>query len=150
MRRLLAGGALLALVAGACGSTPAVAGRAISLEMSEFAFHPKEIRVRSGELVTFVLKNKGNEPHEVMAGRGAIQHSGGYTEDLFSGVDVQVRGNTKPDHTHDSGFMVVAGKGATAYLTFTVPPRLGTYELGCFQPGHYAAGMIGKLVIEQP
>jgi uncharacterized cupredoxin-like copper-binding protein len=115
--------------------------------MTEFAFHPKEIRVRPGELVTLVLKNKGNERHEVMAGRGAIQHSGGYSEDLLAGIELRVSGALRADHSH-GGVMVLVAKGGTAHATFTVPDRPGEYEMGCFEPGHYLAGMVGRLVIE--
>ena len=30
----------------------------------------------------------------------------------------------------------------------TVPDRTGPYEIGCLEPGHYLAGMVGKIVIE--
>jgi len=149
VRALVASGALLALVAGACSTTPEVPGRAVSVEMTDFAFQPRELRLRSGDLVTLVLKNKGTVAHEIMAGSGEIQHDGGYATDLFGQVDVRVSGGAKPDHVHaKGGFMVVVGKGTTAHATFTVPARPGVYEIGCFQPGHYLAGMVGRLVIE--
>lgn len=147
MRALLVAGLLLALVAGACASTPAALGRLVRVEMTDFAFAPKEIRVKAGELVAFELSNKGVVQHELMAGSGEILHAGGYTEDLFKGLDVRMSGEMPKEHGH-GGFSVMVDKGRTARATFTVPARPGTYEIACFEPGHYASGMVGKLVIE--
>lgn len=147
MRIAIALAAAAALVAAACAAEPAPPGRAVRLVMSDFAFTPKELALRQGELVTIEMPNRGAVDHEIMAGKGEIRHEGGYTEDLFAGVDVTLRGNEKPDHSH-GGFMVLVGKGKTARMTFVVPSRPGTYEMGCFQPGHYLAGMVGRIVIE--
>lgn len=149
MRRPLAVGALLLLVAGACGSAQPAPGRLVRIEMTDFAFAPKEIRVKAGEIVTLELPNKGVVAHELMAGRGEILHAGGYAEDLFTGLEVAVSGQLKKDHGH-GGFSVMVDPGKTARATFTVPAKPGTYEIACFEPGHYASGMVGKLVIEQP
>jgi uncharacterized cupredoxin-like copper-binding protein len=138
---LLAGGITVA----ACA--PAPPGRAVQIEMTDFAFTPREVTLRSGEVVTLVLKNKGTVPHEIMAGGGEIQHAGGYANDLFAGTDLRVSGDMRPDHQH-GGVMILVDRGRTAYATFTVPYRRGVYELGCFEPGHYLAGMFGRLVIE--
>lgn len=147
MRGLLTAGTLLALVAGACSTTPSVPGRAVEIEMTDFAFAPRNVTLRSGELVTLVLKNKGTVPHEIMAGSGEIQHSGGYADDLLAKVELRVSGAMRPDHSHE-GAMVLVARGTAAMVTFTVPRRPGTYEMACFEPGHYLAGMVGKLVIE--
>lgn len=147
MRALLISGTLLGLVAGACASAPAAPGRLVKIEMTDFAFAPKEIRVKAGELVTFELPNKGVVAHEIMAGRGEILHAGGYAEDLFTGLDVKMSGQLQKDHGH-GGFSVMVDKGKTARATFTVPARPGTYEIACFEPGHYASGMVGRLIIE--
>lgn len=39
-----------------------------------------------------------------------------------------------------------AAAGATSRMEVTLAP--GTYELGCFEPGHYEGGMFRTLVVE--
>ena len=140
---LVASGLLLA----ACASEPPAPGRLVKIEMTEFAFHPKEVRLKAGEIVTLQLANKGTMPHEIMAGRGEIQHSGGYADDVFEGVDIAITGELRPDHSH-GGVMVLVDARRTARATFIVPDCPGVYEMGCFEPGHYLSGMVGRIVIE--
>lgn len=40
------------------------------------------------------------------------------------------------------------GDGETDSITFTVPDEPGEYEFICTFPGHYTAGMVGKLIVE--
>lgn len=40
------------------------------------------------------------------------------------------------------------GGGKTLEITFTVPDEPGTYPYVCTFPGHYAAGMVGDLIVE--
>lgn len=141
--------ALLMTAAIGASCAPALPGRPVPVEMTDFAFAPRDLVLRPGEVVTLVLKNKGAVPHELMVGRGAIQHSGGYAEDLLGGVELRTSGLMKPDHTH-GGSVILVDKGMTAQVTFTVPARPGVYEMGCFEPGHYAAGMLGRLTVTAP
>lgn len=47
-------------------------------------------------------------------------------------------------HAHD-GFMVLLQPGETVRLSFDVPAEAGEWETGCFEPGHYEAGMAGSV-----
>ncbi|MEK7861031.1 MAG: hypothetical protein AAB284_06730 [Chloroflexota bacterium] len=148
MRRSL--GALLAalVVASACAADGGASdAKVVQLVMTEFAFAPSPLVLGAGDRVALKLVNRGSVVHELMAGTGAIQHDGGYTDDLFAGVDMTIRGDVGPAHSHGAFGVNVKAKG-TVTLTFTVPDRTGTYEIGCFEPGHYLAGMVGKIVIE--
>lgn len=145
-------GALIALAcrAGATASArPAgqAAGGAVEIEMGNFFFKPETIRVKVGERVTLRLMNRATVEHEFMAGRQPNPGEGGYAEDLFKGVEVAASGG-KAERGHGGGFELEVERGKTAELTFTAPDRKGTYEIGCFVPGHYQAGMKGKLVVE--
>lgn len=136
------------VVAAACGGRPAAAdGRVVRITLREFAYAPTRVTLRAGELVTLELANQGSLFHELMAGRGEILPHGCYAEDLFAGVETRMRGNDPAVHSH-GGFGILVAKGTTARLTFTVPDRPGTYEMGCFEAGHYLAGMVGRIVIE--
>lgn len=137
------------LVATSCGSASTSAdGRIVRIGLKEFAFAPSRVTLKAGELVTLELANRGTIFHELMAGQGEILSHGGYAGDLFSGVDVRMTGNDPAAHSH-GGFGVLVAKGTTARLTFVVPDRPGTYEMGCFEAGHYLAGMVGRIVIER-
>lgn len=137
------------LVAAGCGAeAPAADGRIVRITLKEFAYAPSRVTLRAGELVTLELANRGTIFHELMAGRGEILPHGGYAEDLFSGTETRMIGNDPAAHSH-GGFGILVAKGTTARLTFVVPDRPGTYEMGCFEAGHYLAGMIGRIVIER-
>jgi len=144
---------VLALVAvlgaAACSAPPAAAdGRIVRVTLKEFAYAPSRVTLKAGELVTLELANRGTIFHELMAGRGEILPHGGYAEDLFSGVETRMSGNDPAAHSH-GGFGVLVREGTTARLTFVVPDRPGTYEMGCFEAGHYLSGMVGRIVIER-
>lgn len=43
----------------------------------------------------------------------------------------------------------MAAGGETTEVTFTVPEQTGEYDYLCTFPGHFAAGMTGKLVVQE-
>lgn len=43
----------------------------------------------------------------------------------------------------------MAAGGETTEVTFTVPEETGEYDYLCTFPGHFAAGMTGKLVVQE-
>lgn len=147
--RLVALAVAAVVVAAACSAPSAAAdGRIVQVTLKEFAYAPSRVTLRTGELVTLELANRGTIFHELMAGRGEILPHGGYAEDLFGGVETRMTGNDPAVHSH-GGFGILVAKGTTARLTFVVPDRPGTYEMGCFEAGHYLAGMVGRIVIER-
>lgn len=147
--RLVALAVAAVLVAVACSAPPSAAdGRIVPIGLREFAFAPSRVTLKAGELVTLELVNRGTIFHELMAGRGEILSHGGYAEDLFSDVETRLSGNDPAAHSH-GGFGILVAKETTARLTFVVPDRPGTYEMGCFEAGHYLAGMVGRIVIER-
>jgi len=42
----------------------------------------------------------------------------------------------------------LAGGGETVEVSFTAPAKPGSYDYLCTFPGHFAAGMTGKLVVK--
>jgi len=40
------------------------------------------------------------------------------------------------------------GNGESDTVTFTVPEEPGEYTFICTFPGHYAGGMVGKLIVQ--
>lgn len=122
------------------------------LAMGEFYFKPGTVTLQAGQQVTIELVNEGAIEHEFMVGRDVHREDNrpeGYKHDFFAGVDIHytIEGGElerKPGH----GTEIELKPGGRAVLTFTVPAdRVGEWEIGCFVPGHYEAGMKGKLVV---
>jgi uncharacterized cupredoxin-like copper-binding protein len=151
--RTLAVLAAAALLLGACtAGTPEENGPdRVEITMSEFAFDPDAVTVPTGREVTVALTNDGDVRHEFMAGRDPMPDDGGYLQDLFAGVDPTV---DPPDaivmdaHDAHAGFMVQVEPGESVEVTFSLPTdRAGDWEIGCFEPGHYEAGMHATLTV---
>lgn len=127
--------------------------RVVDLQLREFQYAPLQITLRANELVMLRLRNVGVVEHEIQIGQVA-QAGRGYTTDALAGVEVIVDGASRAagsdGHTgHGHGqFMLAVSPGGTASATFNAPSRPGTYEFGCFIPGHYESGMRGELVIQ--
>lgn len=146
---------LAVLTLSACGAgSPTDAGsrgsdaRTVRIEMRNFDFLPATIGLRAGERVTLQFLNRSPLEHEFMAGQGK-QAMGGYETDFFKDVEVTAKGGKVERGGHSGAFeLEVAPHMGTAELTFVVPDRPGTYEIGCFIPGHYEAGMKGILKVE--
>lgn len=151
MRRMWLSVAVAAIIATACGagSSPrADVGTAVRIDMLNFAFAPQTIRLKAGERVTLRFVNRSPLEHEFMAGRGP-EPMGGYAEDFFKGVDVDTRSGKAERSGHGGAFeLEVAPHMGTGEISFVVPGTKGSYEFGCFVPGHYQAGMKGTLVVE--
>lgn len=158
--------AALVLVAAGCGTAqgPEAAGQGpIEITLTDFSFQPEAIRLKAGQEVTLVLTNEGQIEHEFMAGRER-EEMGGYGHDFFEGIEIQASGEEYALETvgeaeaghgeagHGEGHMgteVELEPGGRAVLTFTVPAdKTGEWEVGCFLPGHYEAGMKARLIIE--
>jgi len=96
--------------------------------MVDIAFEPKELKVAKGEKVTFRFTNSGKLAHDAFIGdRAAQQEHEKEMGDKHGG--------------HGSADDAVTVKpGGKAQLTYTFDES-GKFEVGCHQPGHYAAGM---------
>lgn len=115
---------------------PRKAKRTIDVAMSEMRFAPAELQVRRGETVKFILANKGKLLHEMVLGR---------MNDLRQHAEMMRK---HPQMEHDEPHMVHVqpGKTGTMGWRFTEP---GTFYYACLIPGHFEAGMIGKITVIQ-
>lgn len=143
-------GPLVALVFAGCATgaaqqpPPAEAARVVQIELSQLRFDPSTIVVTAGETVTFRIVNKDTVMHELAAGRQA-QAEGGFSDDFFKSVALRVSGGSMMEGHVGKSIMVDPGESAE--ITFTVPDTRGSFEIGCFVPGHYASGMKGTLIV---
>lgn len=143
----------------ACSSQAAVEPVEYTVVMSEYAFAPNTFEVKVGQKVTFNLVNEGALAHEIMIGRDVMMMDAkpaGYQHDLFeqSGVHPQISVSQQASAEHGAGhsgtMVVLPTTGSTGTLSFTATKEMaGEWEIGCFELDgvHYAAGMVGKLVV---
>ncbi|MBA2929118.1 cupredoxin family protein [Pseudomonas sp. CCUG 57209] len=132
------------------------ATRTVEVTLQDIAFAPKSLDVKAGETVRFVLVNKGQLLHEFNLGDAAMHaaHQKEMLQMQASGM-LTSTGMAKMDHSamghgamkHDDPNTVLVEPGKTAELTWTFTQATGL-EFACNLPGHYQAGMVGKLTVE--
>ena len=126
---------ILAAVGAACsaGGPPP---RTLSVVMhDDMTFQPATFTVKKGETVKFDVHNAGEIAHEFFVG----------TEIEQDDHEAEMRNPMAVGHDHPTGVHVDAGKSKTLAVTFS---SAGSFLMGCHEPGHYAAGMKGTIVVE--
>ena len=141
----------------------AKATRSIEVVLNDMSFDPKAIQVKAGETVRFVLVNKGQLLHEFNLGDAAMharhqqemlqmQQSGMLTPTGMKEMshDMADMDHGSMDHSmkHDDPNSVLVEPGKTAELTWTFSIAT-SLEFACNIPGHYQAGLVGKLTVSQ-
>ena len=114
---------------------PKKAKRTVRVEMTDqMRFHPADITVKRGEVVRFVPINKGQVMHEMVLGT---------MDELKKHAEMMKK---HPGMQHDAPHMahVPPGKQGVVGWQFT---RAGEFFYGCLIPGHFEAGMIGKVTV---
>jgi uncharacterized cupredoxin-like copper-binding protein len=110
--------------------------RTIHVDMSDkMRFTPSEITVKPAETVRFVVKNSGKVMHEMVLGTMDQLKKHAELMKKFPGME------------HDEPYMahVSSGRSANLYWQFTQP---GEFHFGCLVPGHWEAGMRGKITVK--
>jgi uncharacterized cupredoxin-like copper-binding protein len=116
---------------------PRKAKRTIRVEMNDkMRFEPAELTVKRGEIIRFVPVNKGQVMHEMVLGT---------MDDLKQHAEMMRK---HPEMEHDEPHMahVAPGKSGEMGWQFT---KAGEFFYGCLIPGHFEAGMIGKVKVVQ-
>jgi uncharacterized cupredoxin-like copper-binding protein len=111
------------------------ASHTVRLTMKDtMRFSPDTLQVKRGATVRFVLTNEGKTMHEMVLG----------TMDELKQHAELMRKN--PGMEHDEPYMahVAPGKSESIVWQFTKP---GEFYYGCLIPGHFEAGMIGKVIV---
>lgn len=115
---------------------PRKAKRTIRVDMGDdMRFSPAALEVRQNATVRFVVKNSGRQMHEMVL--GTMQELKEHAELMRKHGGME----------HDDAWMVHVAPGKTGEFgwQFTKP---GTYYYGCLIPGHFEAGMLGKVVVK--
>lgn len=115
---------------------PAKATRTMTIAMSDrMRFTPESLTLRRGETVRFVVRNDGKLMHEMVL--GTKEELERHAEDM----------RKFPDMEHDEPHMVHVKPGASATFAWTFN-RAGQFDFACLIPGHYDAGMKGRIIVK--
>jgi len=115
---------------------PKHAKRTMTVEMSDtMRFTPAEITVKRGEMVKFLIKNNGKMMHEMVLG----------TLDELKEHSELMRKFPAMEHDEPHMAHVAPGKSGEMDWQFT---QKGEFYYGCLLPGHFEAGMVGKIIVE--
>ena len=113
---------------------PDKVSRTIHVKMSDvMRFSPSLIRVKRGETIRFALKNDGKIKHEMVLG------------DIDELKEHAALMQKFPEMVHSDPNQASVEPGQTGEIVwhFTKP---GTFNFACLQPGHFEAGMVGKIL----
>jgi uncharacterized cupredoxin-like copper-binding protein len=114
---------------------PAQAKRSIAIGMDDgLRFTPAEVAVRKGEVVRFIVSNSGKLPHEFVLGTLAELKEHAQTMQKHPGME------------HDAPHMAQVAPGNSRSVTWQFTES-GEFYYGCLVPGHFEAGMLGKVVV---
>src|SRR5262249_49919162 len=105
-------------------------------EGKKMLFEPPLIQVRRGEQIRFILENVGDEKHEFVLATVLENRKHAALMKKY------------PDMEHDDpNAKRVSPYGETGELLWTFTKR-GEFEYACLLPGHYEAGMHGKIIVK--
>jgi uncharacterized cupredoxin-like copper-binding protein len=114
---------------------PAKVTRTIDVGMSDLMrFSPARISVKRGETIRFVLNNDGKIRHEMVLGE---------IKELKKHAELMRK---FPEMEHSDPNMVTVDPAKTGELVWHFT-KAGTFTFACLQPGHFEAGMKGKIVV---
>jgi uncharacterized cupredoxin-like copper-binding protein len=115
---------------------PKKVSRTIKVDMADtMRYSPAQITVKQGETVRIEAKNSGKVMHEIVLGT---------MKELKEHAELMRK---HPGMEHDEPYMAHVAPGKTERIVwqFTKP---GEYYYGCLIPGHFEAGMIGKVIVK--
>jgi uncharacterized cupredoxin-like copper-binding protein len=119
---------------GIAGDTKS-AQRTVQITMSDrMRFTPDTLNVRRGETVRLVFRNEGKQLHEFVLGT---------KKELEEHAERMLK---FPDMEHEEPYMVHVPAGKTGEIVWTFN-RGGDFDFACLIPGHYQAGMVGKVSV---
>jgi uncharacterized cupredoxin-like copper-binding protein len=102
---------------------------------NDLRFNPAELSATVGETITFRIVNEGSVIHDFTLGDVATQDQ--HEEEMADMGRM----------AHDQVNAVTLAAGETNEITWTFT-QAGTVLIGCHQPGHYDAGMKGRVTVQ--
>ena len=115
---------------------PRKAKRTVQVDMADtMRFTPSELTVNRGDTVRFVVKNSGKLMHEMVLGT---------MKELKEHAELMKK---MPGMEHDEPYMVHVAPGGKEEMGWQFT-KAGEFYYGCLVPGHFDAGMLGKVVVK--
>jgi uncharacterized cupredoxin-like copper-binding protein len=115
---------------------PTKVSRTVEVDMTDaMRFTPARVNVKKGETVRFVVKNSGQLKHEMVLGTA---------KELREHAELMKK---FPEMEHADPNQVSLDPGKTGELVWQFT-RAGTFDFACLQPGHFDAGMRGKIAVQ--
>lgn len=115
---------------------PAKVTRTIRVGMNDkMRFEPEHISIKKGENVRFVVANHGAVLHEMVLGT---------PQALKEHADMMKK---HPGMEHEEPSMTHVKPGASGEIVWQFT-KAGDFQFACLLPGHFEAGMVGKVVVQ--
>jgi uncharacterized cupredoxin-like copper-binding protein len=107
--------------------------RNVRVDMSDgMRFTPGELTVRQGDTIRFDVRNSGKTMHEMVLGTMKALKEHAELMRKHAGME------------HDEPYMAHVAPGKTERIVWQFT-KAGEFYYGCLIPGHFEAGMIGKI-----
>ena len=133
--------------------------RTIEVQLGDNYFEPSQISIQEGETIRFVLRNEGELLHEFNIGTAAMHAA--HQDEMMTMMEHGMLTPTGIDHdmmdmdhsgmgqsmgmmVHDDPNSVLVEPGAAEELIWTFSSATDL-EFACNVPGHYQAGMFGRV-----
>jgi uncharacterized cupredoxin-like copper-binding protein len=111
--------------------------RDVQVEMNDtMRFKPASIQVKRGETIRFIVRNVGKMKHEMVLGT---------IKELKEHAELMRK---FPEMEHADPNQVSVDPGMTGELVWQFT-RAGTFDFACLVPGHFEAGMVGKVRVSR-
>lgn len=109
--------------------------RTVKVDMADtMRFTPAELEVRQGDTVKFVVRNSGKTMHEMVIGT---------MKELKDHAEMMKK---HPGMEHDEPYMAHVAPGKTQEIVWQFT-KAGDFHYGCLIPGHFEAGMVGRIKV---
>jgi len=109
--------------------------RTIRIDMDDtMRYSLTDISVKEGETIRFVARNRGKILHEMVLGTPT---------EIAEHAELMRK---FPDMEHDEEYQLHVKPGATGEMVWQFT-QAGEFKFACLMPGHFEAGMVGKVVV---
>ncbi|MEO7114377.1 MAG: cupredoxin family protein [Caldimonas sp.] len=110
--------------------------RTIKVDMTDdMRFTPSKVSVKRGENIRFVVHNDGKILHEMVLGTSKALKEHAELMRKF------------PEMEHADANIAHVKPGSTGEIVWQFN-KAGDFEFACLQPGHFEAGMVGKVNVK--
>lgn len=122
---------------------PSAVRKFVFLNATDMKFSKKTLKFRRGQTVKFILRNKGEQDHEMTLGDAATQAA--HRREMAKAVE---KGKDLGHHGHENPNAIFVKPGASKTLIWEFS-KAGVFEFACNIPGHAEAGMKGTIIVTQ-